>query len=49
MAVIYNEDFKSIIDYLKVEVKKGDAVIFLYAGDLTHAAHQFAKIMKENS
>ncbi len=47
--VIYIEDFKSIIDYLKVEVKKGDAVIFLSAGDLTHAAHQFAKIMKENS
>ena len=46
--VIYIEDFKSIIDYLKGEVKKGDAVVFLSAGDLTHAAHQFAKIMKEN-
>lgn len=45
--VIYIEDSKSIIDYLKGEVKKGDAVVFLSAGDLTHASHQFAKIMKE--
>lgn len=47
--VIYIEDSKSIIDYLKGEVKKGDAVIFLSAGDLTNASHQFAKIMKEYS
>jgi UDP-N-acetylmuramate--alanine ligase len=46
--VVYIEDFKVIIDYLKGEVKKGDAVIFLSAGDLTDIAHQFAKIMKEN-
>ncbi len=46
--VIYIEDFKAIVDYLKGEVKKGDAVIFLSAGDLTDIAHQFAKIMKEN-
>jgi UDP-N-acetylmuramate-alanine ligase len=44
--VIYIEDFQGIIDYLEKNIKKGDAVAFLSAGNLTQTAHQFAKRME---
>jgi UDP-N-acetylmuramate--alanine ligase len=44
--VMYIEDFQGIIDYLGKNIKKGDAVAFLSAGNLTQTAHQFAKRME---
>lgn len=44
--VIYIEDFQDIIAYLEKNIKKGDAVVFLSAGNLTQTAHQFAKHME---
>ncbi len=40
------EDFEEILRYLSREIKSGDAIIFLSAGDLTGVAHRFAKIME---
>jgi UDP-N-acetylmuramate--alanine ligase len=45
--VHYLESFNEIIQFLKNEVRKGDAVAFLSAGDLTSVAHQYAKIMEK--
>jgi UDP-N-acetylmuramate--alanine ligase len=39
--------FDEIIDHLDETVQKGDAVIFLSAGNLTLAAHRFGKRMEE--
>ena len=44
--VIYIEDFQDIIEYLGKNIKQGDAVVFLSAGNLTQIAHQFAKHME---
>ncbi len=44
--VTYIETFADIIDHLKREIRKGDAVVFLTAGNLTQAAHQFARILE---
>jgi len=44
--IIYIEDFQEIIAYLEKNIKKGDAVAFLSAGNLTQTAHQFAKRME---
>ncbi|HLP58993.1 MAG TPA: UDP-N-acetylmuramate--L-alanine ligase [Candidatus Deferrimicrobium sp.] len=44
--VIYIEDFDEIITYLEKNIKKGDAVAFLSAGNLTQTAHEFAKHME---
>ena len=41
--VLYLESFDEISVYLKKEFKKGDAIAFLSAGDLTELAHQFGK------
>ena len=41
--VLYLESFDEISAYLKKEFKKGDAIAFLSAGDLTELAHQFGK------
>lgn len=43
--VLVIEHFAGIIDHLKKEIKKGDAVVFLTAGNLTRAAHQFAEVL----
>jgi UDP-N-acetylmuramate--alanine ligase len=45
--VMYIEDFDGIIDYLKKEIKKGDAVVFLTAGNLTQTAHGFARLLSK--
>jgi UDP-N-acetylmuramate--alanine ligase len=45
--VHYLESFNEIIQFLKNEVRKGDAVAFLSAGDLTSVAHQYAKIIEK--
>lgn len=45
--VINIENFDEIISYLGRELKDGDAVVFLSAGDLTNVAHRFGKIMEE--
>ncbi|MCU0289157.1 MAG: UDP-N-acetylmuramate--L-alanine ligase [Acidobacteria bacterium] len=44
--VMYIEDFNEIIAYLEKNIKKGDAVAFLSAGNLTQTAHEFAKRME---
>lgn len=44
---MYIEDFPGIIDYLKKEIKKGDAVVFLTAGNLTQTAHRFARLLSK--
>lgn len=41
-TVVYLESFDRIIDYLEKEMKTGDVVVFLTAGNLTRAAHQLA-------
>lgn len=45
--VHYMESFPEIIQFLKTEVRKGDAVAFLSAGDLTAAAHQYGKMLEK--
>lgn len=45
--VRYIENFTGIIDFLKKEIKKGDAVVFLTAGNLTETAHQFAELLSK--
>ena len=45
--VVYIESFKKIIEYLEGEIRKGDAVVFLSAGNLTDTAHEFSKVMEE--
>jgi len=45
--VIYIEEFEDIFDYLKKEMRKGDAVVFFSAGDLTILAHQFADFCRQ--
>lgn len=44
--VQYFNEFDEIIRFLEQEVKENDAIAFLSAGDLTVAAHQFARILK---
>jgi UDP-N-acetylmuramate--alanine ligase len=39
------DSFDGILGYLETEIKNGDAVVFLSAGNLTRTAHDFAKIM----
>ncbi|MGE5342721.1 MAG: UDP-N-acetylmuramate--L-alanine ligase [Candidatus Omnitrophota bacterium] len=41
------ESLEAVNPYLRKEIRKGDAVIFLSAGNLTHTAHQFARLMEE--
>lgn len=41
--VQFIETFDEIFDYLRSELKDGDAFAFLSAGDLTRLAHKFAK------
>ncbi|MCP5104168.1 MAG: hypothetical protein GY950_12350 [bacterium] len=41
------DTFDGIMTHLEETMKKGDAVVFLSAGNLTHTAHRFAKRMKE--
>jgi UDP-N-acetylmuramate--alanine ligase len=41
--VRFIETFDEIFEYLKGELKDGDAIAFLSAGDLTRLAHKFAK------
>lgn len=43
--VQYIDSFDGISDHLKEKMKPGDAVVFLSAGNLTHTAHKFAKMM----
>ncbi len=45
--VRFIESFDDIVRHLEKTVKKGDAVIFLSAGNLTHTAHTFARRMEE--
>ncbi len=45
--VFHIPDFDRIEQYLEKNIKKGDAVAFLSAGNLTHTAHRFAKRMEE--
>ena len=44
--VHYLPDFKGISRYLEAQIRPGDAVIFLSAGDLTRLAHEFADGME---
>ncbi len=44
--VKYIDEFEDIIDFLKNSRKKGDAFVFLSAGNLTHYAHQFADVLE---
>jgi UDP-N-acetylmuramate--alanine ligase len=46
-GVIHIDSFDGIIGYLQKEIRKGDAVVFLSAGNLTHTAHEFAGKMEE--
>lgn len=43
----YIDNFDGILEYLTTLIGKGDAVVFFSAGDLTRAAHNFARQMKE--
>jgi UDP-N-acetylmuramate--alanine ligase len=45
--VLLIEDFEDVLAFLDGEVRSGDGVIFLSAGDLTRAAHQFARRLEE--
>ena len=45
--VIHIDSLDGIIHYLNKEIRKGDAVAFLSAGNLTHTAHEFAGKMEE--
>ncbi|MCK4835079.1 MAG: UDP-N-acetylmuramate--L-alanine ligase, partial [Candidatus Aminicenantes bacterium] len=44
--VYYLEDFDEIIAYLKKEMREGDAIAFLSAGNLSSVAHQFADTLE---
>jgi len=44
--VIHIDSFDGIVGYLQKEIRKGDAVVFLSAGNLTHTAHEFAGKME---
>ena len=46
--VFHIETFDGIIRHLERNIRKGDAVVFLSAGNLTHTAHRFAKHMEES-
>ena len=45
--VSYIDNFDAILQHLEENIKPGDAVVFLSAGNLTQAAHRFAKRMEE--
>ncbi len=45
--VVYIEDFEEIKSFLLREVKSGDAIVFLSAGNLTKTAHEFADQLGE--
>jgi UDP-N-acetylmuramate--alanine ligase len=45
--VSYIDTFDGILRHLEEIMKKGDAVVFLSAGNLTHTAHRFAKRLEE--
>jgi len=47
--VAYIDTFEGIIDHLLAGIRKGDAVVFLSAGNLTQAAHDFARRMEETA
>ena len=44
--VKYIDEFDEILEFLRISMKKGDAFIFLSAGNLTHYAHRFAEILE---
>ena len=44
--VFYLEEFDEIMEFLKKEIRDGDAVAFLSAGDLSSVAHRFAKTLE---
>ena len=46
--VFHIETFDGIIRHLERNIRKGDAVVFLSAGNLTHTAHRFTKYMEES-
>jgi UDP-N-acetylmuramate--alanine ligase len=45
--VMYIDSFDGIKEYLGMNIKNGDAIVFLSAGNLTHTAHEFAKYLEE--
>jgi UDP-N-acetylmuramate--alanine ligase len=45
--IYYMDNFDGILKHLASVIGKGDAVVFFSAGDLTRAAHNFARQMKE--
>lgn len=45
----YIDNFEELIEYLEKEIKYGDAVAFLSAGNLSSYAHRFADIMEKKS
>ena len=45
---LYIDRFEDILSYLSKEIKDGDAVVFLSAGDLTETAHSFSRFMEES-
>ena len=45
--IYYMDNFDGILKHLAAVIGKGDAVVFFSAGDLTRAAHNFARQMKE--
>jgi UDP-N-acetylmuramate--alanine ligase len=45
--VRYIEAFEDIIGCLRQEMQKGDAFLFLSAGDLTRTAHRFAGVLEK--
>ena len=45
--IYYIDNFDGILEHLAAVIGKGDAVVFFSAGDLTRAAHKFARQMKE--
>ncbi|MCK5221124.1 MAG: UDP-N-acetylmuramate--L-alanine ligase, partial [Candidatus Aminicenantes bacterium] len=45
--VINIDDNDRLLSYLKDEIREGDAVIFLSAGDLTRSAHHFSEMMEK--
>jgi UDP-N-acetylmuramate--alanine ligase len=46
--IIHIDSLEGIIDYLDKEIRKGDALAFLSAGNLTHTAHEWAGKMEES-
>jgi UDP-N-acetylmuramate--alanine ligase len=45
--VRYIEELEDIIGCLRQEMQKGDAFLFLSAGDLTRTAHRFAEVLEK--